>query len=66
MDEISQSGDEIRVVGLCGSLRPISSIRMALAVALRGAEEVGAEVSLIDLHEYALPFSDGKHAETTP
>ena len=56
----------MRVVGLCGSLRPISSTRKALAGALRGAEAVGAEVSLIDVREYVLPLSDGKHAETTP
>jgi NAD(P)H-dependent FMN reductase len=63
-DDISQSGDEIRVVGLCGSLRPISSTRMALAAALRGAEDVAAEVSLIDVREYTLPFSDGKQSES--
>ena len=34
MDDISKSGDDIRVVGSCGSLRPISSARMALAAAL--------------------------------
>jgi len=38
MDDISQSRDEIRVVGICGDLRPISSTRMALALALHGAE----------------------------
>jgi multimeric flavodoxin WrbA len=66
MGDISHSGDDMRVAGSCGSLRPISYPRMAVAVAQRGAEEVGAETSLIDVREYALPFSAGKHAETRP
>jgi FMN reductase len=51
--------DKIRVVGICGSLRKESYTRMALAVALRGAEEAGAEVQLLDLREYHLVFCDG-------
>jgi FMN reductase len=48
-----------RVVGICGSLRPGSHTQQALAVALRGAEEAGAETQLIDLRNYQLVFCDG-------
>jgi NAD(P)H-dependent FMN reductase len=51
--------DRIRVVGICGSLRTASYTRMALTMALRGAEEAGAEVQLIDLRDYHLIFCDG-------
>lgn len=51
--------DKLRVVGICGSLRKQSYTRMALRVALRGAEEAGAETHLIDLREYQLIFCDG-------
>ncbi len=50
---------KIRVVGICGSLRPGSHTHHALAVALRGAEEAGAETQLIDLRDYQLVFCDG-------
>ena len=49
----------VRVVGICGSLRQVSYTRMALMVALRGAEEAGAEVQMIDLREYQLIFCNG-------
>lgn len=48
--------NQIRVVGLCGSLRHGSTTHAALRIALSGAEEVGAEVELIDLSEYNLIF----------
>lgn len=48
-----------RVVGICGSLRPGSHTHHALAVALRGAEEAGADTHLIDLRNYQLVFCDG-------
>lgn len=50
---------KINIVGICGSLRPGSYTRAALAVALRGAAEAGAETQLIDLREFTLPFCDG-------
>ena len=49
----------VRVVALCGSLRPGSRTRAALRIALRGAESLGAETELIDLRDYTLPFCDG-------
>jgi len=46
----------IRVVGICGSLRAGSYTRRAVALALAGAAEVGAQTALIDLRDYDLIF----------
>lgn len=54
----------LQVAGLCGSLRQGSLTRRALAIALRGAEEAGAETRLIDLRDYKLIFSNGKQDES--
>jgi len=54
----------VRVVGLCGSIRSGSYTRMALAIALQGAEEAGADTHLIDLRDYELIFCDGKRDES--
>jgi FMN reductase len=51
--------EKVRVVGICGSLRKGSYTRVALAVALRGAAERGAETKLIDLRDYQLGFCNG-------
>ena len=56
--------DPIHVVGLCGSISPDSFTRKALNIALQGAAELGAEVELIDLREYTIPFCDGKADES--
>jgi NAD(P)H-dependent FMN reductase len=56
--------EELRIVGLCGSLRAGSYTRRALGVALQGAAEAGARTHLIDLHEYELIFCDGKEDES--
>ena len=50
---------KIRIAGICGSLRVGSFTRMALAVALRGAADAGAETQLINLRDYQLVFCDG-------
>src|SRR5207253_9239136 len=47
---------EIRVVGLSGSLRAPSATRMAVQYALKGAEEEGAKVQVMDLAAYNLPY----------
>src|ERR1035437_4033606 len=60
------SGDKLRIVGICGSLRQSSYTRMALKVALRGAEEAGAETKLIDLRDYQLSFCDGGDTDDVP
>jgi FMN reductase len=56
--------DQVRVVAICGSLRPGSYTRLALQVALRGARETGADATLIDLRDYQLIFCDGKENES--
>jgi NAD(P)H-dependent FMN reductase len=56
----SEEQRAIRVIGLCGSLRPGSFTRRALAVALDGAAEQGVETALIDLRDYDLIFCDGR------
>ena len=53
----------IRIVAICGSLREASYTRLALQVALQGAEEVGAQTHLIDLRDYDLAFCDGRGDE---
>src|SRR5258706_5756239 len=47
---------EIRVIGLAGSLRAGSATCLAVHCVLRGAEEEGAKVELLDLAGYHLPF----------
>ncbi len=53
----------VRIVGLCGSLRPGSFTRQALEIALTGAAATGAETQLIDLRDYQLVFCDGSDDE---
>jgi FMN reductase len=48
----------ISITGLGGSLRPTSSSRAALKVALDGAAEAGANVDVLDLRELNLPMYD--------
>jgi len=50
----------VRVVGLCGSLRPGSFTKMALKVALNAAAGPVCETELIDLLEFNLLFADGR------
>lgn len=49
----------VKVVGLCGSLRKGSHSLMALRIALDAAARAGAEVTLFDPAESALPFCGG-------
>ena len=61
----AKAQSKISVVGICGSLRAGSYTRMALRVALEGAQEVGAQTTkLIDLGDYGLIFCDGKEDES--
>jgi multimeric flavodoxin WrbA len=53
-------------VGICGCLRKKSYTRLALKLALRGAEEAGAESHLIDRHDYQLVFCDGGDSGDDP
>ena len=52
----------VRVVGLGGSLREMSTSRTALQVALEGAAASGADVELIWVRDLDLPLYTDKHA----
>jgi len=49
--------NHINVVALCGSMGENSSTRRVLEVALAGAAETGAQVELLELRDYNLPFA---------
>ena len=51
----------VRVVGLGGSLRELSTSRAALQVALEGAAASGAGVELIWVRELGLPLYSEEH-----
>jgi NAD(P)H-dependent FMN reductase len=61
----AEAENPIRVVGLSGSLRKSSYTRLALNIALQGAQEVGAETGLLDLRAYQLDFCDGRRDHST-
>jgi NAD(P)H-dependent FMN reductase len=64
MNYNDQAGYRVSVVGICGSLRRGSYTRMAVQIALQGAQEVGAQTRLIDLQDYQLVSCDGKEDES--
>ncbi len=49
----------VKLVGIAGSLRTESHSHQALAIATRKAQELGAEVTVLDLREMTLPFCNG-------
>ncbi|MCB2155027.1 NAD(P)H-dependent oxidoreductase [bacterium] len=53
----------IKIIGLCGSLRPGSYAAKALKIALESARQAGAEVEYFDQVENPLPFCDGHHLD---
>ncbi len=53
-----ESDRKIKIIALCGSLRETSYTRMALQIALDGAQEFDTETQLIDLKKYSIPFCD--------
>jgi FMN reductase len=55
-----------KIVGLGGSLARVSRSRAALWVALAGAERAGAETTLLDLRELALPMYDPDDEQQPP
>src|SRR5262245_45585215 len=61
---MTKQREPVHVVGICGSIRNRSYTRMALMLALRGAEEAGAESKLIDLRDYQVVFCDGNDDES--
>jgi multimeric flavodoxin WrbA len=52
MNHNDQTGNRIVVAGICGSIRRGSYTRMAVQIALQGAQEAGAQTRLIDLKDY--------------
>ncbi len=50
---------ECRILAFSGSLRDGSFNKKLLAIAVEGAQEAGAKVTLIDLRDYPLPIYDG-------
>ena len=56
----SRAPGNVRVIGVCGSLRPGSHTRQAVAVALRGAARLGAQTRLVDLRDFDLLPCAGK------
>ncbi|MBW3582795.1 MAG: NAD(P)H-dependent oxidoreductase [Euryarchaeota archaeon] len=55
--------EQVKVAGICGSLRDDSLSRRALQIGLEGAAEVGAETELIDLRDYEMVFTVGKMSD---
>ncbi|MFV2014215.1 MAG: NADPH-dependent FMN reductase [Candidatus Heimdallarchaeota archaeon] len=51
--------EPIKVKGILGSIRNNSFTKKALEIALLGAQEFGANIELIELSQYNLPFCDG-------
>jgi len=56
----------LRIVGLGGSLSPTSKSLIVLEVALRLAAEAGAETTLLDVRELALPVYDPSRHPADP
>lgn len=65
MASSDQSNGSVRVVGLCGSLRPGGHTHKVVSLALEGAREIGAEVTLLNLADYDLAFCDARDDEST-
>jgi len=49
----------VRLLGIAGSLRPNSYTRRLVELALEGARQAGADVMLVDLATFTLPFCTG-------
>jgi NAD(P)H-dependent FMN reductase len=55
----------MRIVTLCGSLRPGSTTGRALEMAASAAQATGASVEAVSLCDLGLPFCDGRKDEST-
>lgn len=53
----------MKVLSICGSLRPHSSTERALSLALDAARASGATTELLSLRSLQLPFCDGRDDE---
>jgi len=54
-------GVMVKLVGIAGSLREDSHSHQALAIAVKKAQALGAEVTVLDLRELNLPFCNGNN-----
>ena len=54
---MSDSGAAIRIAGVCGAMGQGSTTSKALAIALKGAADYDADVSLLELHDFNLVFA---------
>ena len=52
----AENGQTIQVVAIPGSLRPQSYTRLALNIALQGAQEAGAQTRMLDLASYSIAY----------
>jgi len=55
----------LRILGICGSMKPKSSTAFVINYALEAAKEAGAEIDFYDISEHDLPFADGRRDEST-
>jgi len=63
---MSTSSEPIRIAGICGAMTKGSSTSKALAVALQGAAEYDADVSLLELHDFDLVFAGSVRPDEYP
>jgi len=63
---VSASNEPIRIAGICGAMTKGSSTSKALAIALRGAAEYDADVSLLELHDFDLVFAGSVRPDDYP
>lgn len=52
----------LQITGICGSLNAAGTTRRALALALEGARNAGAQTTLLDLNDFNLPFAESGFA----
>lgn len=53
------SDNKIKILAFAGSTREESINKQLVKIAAQGAQEAGAEVTVLDLRDYPMPFYDG-------
>ncbi|MEI8135422.1 MAG: NAD(P)H-dependent oxidoreductase [bacterium] len=56
---------DIRILGICGSMRPKSATAFLIHQSLEAAKLRGGEIDFYDIAEHQLPFCDGREDEST-
>src|SRR5437870_3017369 len=64
MNTTDKEDHPCKIVGISGSIRSGSYTTLAVALALKGAEELKCDTRLINLRDYQLVFCDGKDDES--